>query len=109
MAFGTARQMYPVDVNCGKCGTHISELPFEPKGDRPVYCSECNRQFRQSRGFGGGGGGGMGRGAPKQMYSVDLSCAGCGAKITQLPFQPSGDRPVYCRECLQARRNQMAA
>ena len=29
------------------------------------------------------------------MYDVNLDCAKCGAKITQLPFQPSGDRPVY--------------
>jgi CxxC-x17-CxxC domain-containing protein len=52
-------------------------------------------------------GGGMSRGprAPRQMYSVNLNCASCGTQITQLPFQPTGDKPVYCRDCMQARRN----
>jgi CxxC-x17-CxxC domain-containing protein len=27
-------------------------------------------------------------------------CDGCGA-TTQVPFQPRGDKPVYCRECFQ--------
>ncbi|MBU0546118.1 hypothetical protein KKA13_02585 [Patescibacteria group bacterium] len=92
-----------MDCTCAKCGAHISQLPFQPSGDRPVYCSDCNRAFRQEN----RGGSGMGRGprAPRQMYQVDLTCAQCGTKITELPFQPTGDKPVYCRACLQARRN----
>jgi len=105
MAFGSDRQMYDVDLTCAKCGSHISQLPFQPSGDRPVYCNECNRAFRQTRM--GGMGGGMGRGprAPRQMYQVNLTCAGCGSQISELPFQPTGDKPVYCRTCMQARRN----
>ncbi len=103
------RQMYDVDLTCSKCGTHISQLPFQPSGDRPVFCAECNRAYRDSkpRTGGGGFGGGFNRGprAPRQMFDVDLTCAGCGGKITQLPFQPTGDKPVYCRDCMQARRN----
>lgn len=108
MAFGTDRQMFDVDLTCAKCGSHISQLPFQPSGDRPVYCSDCNRAFRQSRpddrGSRGGSFGGRSDG-PRQMYSVNLSCASCGTAITQLPFQPTGDKPVYCRDCMQARRN----
>jgi len=38
----------------------------------------------------------------RQLYNV--KCAACG-KDTQVPFKPSGDRPVYCRDCyLQQRR-----
>jgi CxxC-x17-CxxC domain-containing protein len=103
MAFGTDRQMFDVDMTCAKCGAHISQLPFEPKGDRPVYCSDCNRAFRATRG--GGMGASRGPRAPRQMFSVDLTCATCGNKITELPFQPSGDKPVYCRDCMQSRRN----
>jgi len=43
----------------------------------------------------------------RQMYDVSsmgLKCAECGADITQLPFQPSADRPVYCRECNRNRK-----
>ncbi|MEK7680491.1 MAG: CxxC-x17-CxxC domain-containing protein [Patescibacteria group bacterium] len=102
VSFGD-RQMYDVDLTCAKCGAHISQLPFQPSGDRPVYCSECNRAFRQTRGDDRGGRPAS-RG-PRQMFSVDLKCAGCGAQISELPFQPSGDKPVYCRDCMQARKN----
>jgi hypothetical protein len=32
-------------------------VPFVPRGDKPVYCSDC---FQQQRRSGGGGGGGRG-------------------------------------------------
>jgi CxxC-x17-CxxC domain-containing protein len=34
----TPRQMHP--ATCGRC-LQVTEVPFAPKGDRPVYCSEC--------------------------------------------------------------------
>jgi CxxC-x17-CxxC domain-containing protein len=56
-----------------------------------------------SGGGGGGGGGGRGGfgGGPRQMFPA--TCAACG-KPTEVPFKPSGSRPVYCRECFQAQR-----
>jgi len=55
-----------------------------------------------SRGGYGGGGGGGGRGGrdrgPREMH--DAICATCG-KPTQVPFKPTGDRPVYCRDCFR--------
>ncbi|MBI2444171.1 MAG: zinc-binding protein [Candidatus Magasanikbacteria bacterium] len=100
--------MYPVNEKCAGCGVAITELPFQPTAGRPVYCTDCNRQYRDRRRGGGGGGGGMSRG-PRQMYAVDLQCAGCGTAITELPFQPTGDRPVYCRTCLAAKRGSAMA
>ena len=35
---GHQRQMYP--AVCAQCGKQ-TEIPFEPRLDRPVYCSEC--------------------------------------------------------------------
>ena len=35
---GSRRQMYP--AVCASCGTE-TEVPFEPRQDRPVYCSSC--------------------------------------------------------------------
>jgi CxxC-x17-CxxC domain-containing protein len=53
------------------------------------------------RGGGGGGGGGGGYGSSsRQMYPA--VCAECG-KDTEVPFEPRGDRPVYCRECFSKR------
>ena len=43
---------------------------------------------------------------PRKMYQGDWECADCKKKITELPFEPSGDRPVYCRECHSKRRPQ---
>ena len=94
--------MYDVDIKCAKCGTHISQLPFQPSGDRPVYCSECNREYRNRRTDNRGGSGAR---PQRQMHDVDVDCAGCGTHISQLPFQPTGDKPIYCRDCMAARRN----
>ena len=37
----------------------------------------------------------------RQMYAV--VCFDCG-KDTEIPFKPSGDRPVYCQECFTKRK-----
>ena len=37
----------------------------------------------------------------RQMYNT--VCAQCGSE-TQVPFVPRGDRPVYCRDCFNARK-----
>ena len=52
------------------------------------------------RGGGGGfrGGRGGGFGGPREMHKA--TCADCGQE-TEVPFKPSGDRPVYCRDCYQ--------
>ncbi len=39
---------------------------------------------------------GGGQYGPRQMF--DIKCADCG-KDAQVPFEPRGDRPVYCRDC----------
>ena len=39
----TARQMYA--VTCAGCGK-ATEVPFEPRQGRPVYCSECFAKMR---------------------------------------------------------------
>jgi CxxC-x17-CxxC domain-containing protein len=50
---------------------------------------------------GGYGGGGYGERRPREMYAA--TCADCG-KVAQVPFQPTGARPVYCSDCFQTRR-----
>lgn len=44
------RQMFP--AVCSQCGKD-TQVPFQPRNDRPVYCSECFEQRRprtESRG-----------------------------------------------------------
>ena len=43
---GARRQMFP--ATCAECGKD-TEVPFEPRGDKPVYCSDCYRKNRMSR------------------------------------------------------------
>ncbi|MBU1131059.1 hypothetical protein KJ840_02925 [Patescibacteria group bacterium] len=41
----------------------------------------------------------------RQMYQGSWTCSGCGAEIKELPFEPDGDRPLYCRDCHQQRKS----
>ncbi|MDP3879760.1 MAG: zinc-ribbon domain containing protein [Dehalococcoidales bacterium] len=44
--YGARRQMFP--AVCAECGKE-TEVPFEPREGRPVYCSECYAKSRLSR------------------------------------------------------------
>jgi CxxC-x17-CxxC domain-containing protein len=85
---------------CGDCGKSFSFTAeeqefFASKGytNEPKRCPACRQSRRSERG--GSTGGGMSRG-PRQMFPA--VCAQCG-QDTQVPFQPRGDKPVYCRDC----------
>ena len=41
-------------ATCSTCGKE-ARVPFQPRGDKPVYCSDCFTP-RQSSGYGGGRG-----------------------------------------------------
>jgi CxxC-x17-CxxC domain-containing protein len=40
-------------------------------------------------------------GGPRKMYPA--KCADCGAD-TEVPFEPTEGRPVYCRDCYPKHR-----
>ena len=44
--YGGARTMY--DAVCGNCGA-ATQVPFLPRQDRPVYCSDCFSKMKPSR------------------------------------------------------------
>jgi len=96
---------------CVDCGAEFiftaGEQEFHSSrgfSNEPKRCPDCRRARKSSRddgGYGGGGGGGGGYSSgPRQMYPA--TCANCGRE-TEVPFQPRGDRPVYCRDCFQQR------
>ncbi len=62
----------------------------------PKRCKPCRQKKKDSRNSSRGGGFGQ-----REMH--DVVCADCGEN-TQVPFKPSGDRPVYCRDCYQKKR-----
>jgi len=82
---------------CSDCGKKC-EVPFRPTGDKPVYCSEC---FSNHRG-GSNSGRPERRGDERPRFQdrrrFDAICDKCGKKF-DLPFKPTGDKPVYCNEC----------
>ena len=43
---GSRRQMY--SAVCAQCGKE-TEVPFQPREGRPVYCSECYSKIRQNQ------------------------------------------------------------
>ncbi|MFO7712107.1 MAG: zinc-ribbon domain containing protein [Dehalococcoidia bacterium] len=44
--FRAPRQMFP--AVCAECGCE-TEVPFEPREERPVYCNDCFNKSRMSR------------------------------------------------------------
>jgi len=91
------REMIQGNWKCSECGVEITEMPFEPSPDRPIFCKECwskQRDARKPRGdF-----------SPRKMIQGNWKCSECGAKITELPFEPSEGNPIYCRECWSKKR-----
>ncbi|MDP2661831.1 MAG: zinc-ribbon domain containing protein [Dehalococcoidia bacterium] len=95
-------------LTCQDCGKPfaftVEEQEFHAqKGftNLPKRCPDCRNARREERGQGGGRGGfGQSR---REMYPV--TCAQCG-KQTEVPFQPRGDRPVYCSDCYSKQAGQ---
>lgn len=46
----------------------------------------------------------FGKRPPVKMHHGHWTCSECGGEITELPFEPSSDRPVYCKECWAKKR-----
>jgi len=86
-------------LECSDCGTTFTfsveeQEFFQSKGytNEPKRCPEC-RQARKTERFGNNS-----YGARSQRPMFPAVCAECG-KDTEVPFQPRGDRPVYCSDC----------
>lgn len=73
---------------------------FESDPSRCPECREARKRNRSESGFRGGSQRGYDR-EQRQMH--DAVCAECG-KNTQVPFVPSGSRPVFCSDCFHQQR-----
>ncbi len=91
-------------LTCSDCGqaftfTASEQEFFAQKGfSTPSRCPSCRAARKAAREGGSsyGSSSGGGYGGARQMYPA--VCAQCG-KDTEVPFKPSGDRPVYCSDC----------
>lgn len=116
-------------LTCRDCGQPFvfsagEQEFYQSRGlvNEPGRCPECRRARKQQRDGGGGGGGGGyayssggggsdyassngggfgGERPRRQMF--EATCSTCG-KIAQVPFQPRGDKPVYCSDCFESVR-----
>jgi len=89
-------------LTCRDCGEEfvfsVSEQEFfAEKGftNDPGRCPQCRaaRKNRNNRQYDNGG-----YRQSRQMHPA--VCSNCG-KDTEVPFKPSGERPVYCRDCFR--------
>jgi CxxC-x17-CxxC domain-containing protein len=109
-------------LTCRDCGQAFvfttGEQEFHAqKGftNEPGRCQDCRAARKAERGGGyssggyggggggyssGGGGGGYGR-QEREMFSA--TCSTCGQEA-RVPFQPRGDKPVYCSNCFTPRQ-----
>jgi CxxC-x17-CxxC domain-containing protein len=103
-------------LTCRDCGQAFlftaGEQEFHAsKGfsNEPGRCQDCRATRKAERGgyssggggYSSGGGGGYGR-QEREMFSA--TCSTCGQEA-RVPFQPRGDKPVYCSNCFKPRES----
>ncbi len=84
---------------CKDCGNEFifsaqEQEFYAEKGfqNEPARCLTCRRARKQQINDR------KNDGRERQFYTVN--CSNCGVE-TQVPFKPTGVRPVYCRDCFQ--------
>jgi CxxC-x17-CxxC domain-containing protein len=116
-------------ITCVDCGTEFvftagEQAFYREKGltHAPTRCKAC-RDLRKAGARGGAGDGARSAGgsAPRAARPAGHStsprsgpkagfaavCSNCGRE-TMVPFQPVEGRPIFCRDCYQARKRQGA-
>lgn len=93
-------------LTCSQCGNDFAftaedqEFHAGRGYQDPKRCPSCRAERRASQQGGYSSGSSYGDGGysrpQRQMYSA--TCAQCG-KEAHLPFEPRGDKPVYCSDC----------
>jgi len=98
-------------VTCADCGDQCT-VPFVPRSNKPVYCSDCFRQYkpddssndRPSRDDRGSRYSRDDRGSrnsrDNDREDTTVTCADCGDQCT-VPFVPRSNKPVYCSDCFR--------
>jgi CxxC-x17-CxxC domain-containing protein len=90
-------------LTCVDCGRQFvfsagEQRFYEQKGfqNKPNRCPDCRAARKAMRSQGQGGG------APRVREMFTATCSNCGG-VAEVPFNPRGDKPVYCRECFTSR------
>lgn len=107
-SFNTKKKKFVMHKTiCSKCGKSC-EVPFKPTGEKPIMCGNCfniskgrSLEKRDTS---------SNRGRDTERYSIrpekhKAVCSECGDNC-ELPFKPSGDKPVYCSTCFNKTKPQ---
>ena len=92
-----------LQLTCSDCGQEFTfsnedQAFSQERGySVPKRCKAC-RQAKKNEQTGGGG-----YYQRSEPQGTAVTCSGCG-KQTTVPFEPRGDRPVYCQDCYNARK-----
>jgi CxxC-x17-CxxC domain-containing protein len=88
-------------LNCVDCGhqfvfTSGEQRFYEQKGfqNKPNRCPDCRQARKAMRSNG------TGERRAREMFTA--TCSQCGG-VAEVPFNPRGDKPVYCRDCFSSR------
>lgn len=97
------------NLTCKECNvafvfSESEQISFQEKGhtNNPTRCPEC----RAARKLAHGGivsQNNVQQNARTERSLFSATCAAC-SKPTTVPFRPSNDKPVYCRDCYQSRK-----
>ena len=90
-------------ATCANCGNSC-EVPFKPNGSKPIYCRDCFKKDDASAPKSRSGNTSFGAGSFEEKRSYKAVCDECGADC-DVPFRPTGERPVYCRACFAPKKN----
>ncbi len=92
-------------VNCGKAFVfsgrdqkYYAEQGFK---NEPKRCRECRALLKRQKQVTTDA-----DGVEKELFKS--LCAACG-RVTYVPFKPTGAKPIYCRDCLVAKKIEAAA
>jgi CxxC-x17-CxxC domain-containing protein len=95
-----------IQLTCSDCGQEFTfsaadQAFYQERGySTPKRCRNCRQAKKNDQGGSGH------RSASSQ--GTPVICSGCGQPTT-VPFEPRGDRPVYCRDCYTARKGSSGA
>ncbi|QDI89194.1 hypothetical protein Nisw_06495 [Candidatus Nitrosopumilus sp. SW] len=115
--FSRDRKRESATVTCADCGDEC-EVPFVPRTDRPVYCSDCfrknkpedsddrgSRYSRDDRRESRRDDRGSRYSRDDRRESATVTCADCGDEC-EVPFVPRSNKPVYCNDCFRQNKPQ---
>jgi len=91
---------------CADCGRQFAftageQKFYESKGfaNKPTRCVDCRASRKAMRAQNAPS---ADAGAPRVREMFQTTCGNCGG-AAEVPFQPRGDKPVFCRNCFQSR------